>query len=157
MMAGGTTVTIFPTLSDDEITYIINHSQVKFAFVGTPEMLHQLERLWPQLPTLQGIICLNGEYQGDGEKTWSLEEFRTLGRSYASSHPHALDERILSLKGSDGATIIYTSGTTGRLKAARFTQKNCVWAIWRGLKMCAIGGTPISCEDVYFNVMPLPM
>lgn len=155
MMAGGTTVTIFPTLSNDEIAYIINHSEVKFAFVGTPEMLHHLKSLWPQLPTLQGIICLNGEYKGDGEKTWSLEEFRALGRSYASSHPYALDERISSLKGNDGATIIYTSGTTGKLKAARFTQKDCVWAIWRGLKMCAIGGTPITYDDVYFNVMPL--
>jgi len=154
-MAGGTTVTIFPTLSDDEIIFIVNHSEVKYIFTGTPLLVDRLQRLRPELPTLQGIVCLTEAFTGNEIDTWSLDQFCTLGRQWLSQHPGALDARISSLQASDGATIIYTSGTTGKLKAARFTQKDCVVATWRALKMCAVGGTPVNYEDVYFNVMPL--
>ncbi|MGE5453754.1 MAG: AMP-binding protein, partial [Methylocystaceae bacterium] len=145
-MAGGTTVTIFPTLSDDEIIFIINHSAVKYIFTGTPVLVDRLQSLHTEIPGLEGIICLTEAFTGNEVDTWSLDQFRALGRKWQADHPVDLDARINSLQADDGATIIYTSGTTGKLKGARFTQKDCVVATWRALKMCAVGGTPVNFE-----------
>lgn len=153
--AGAITVTIFPTLSNDEVEYILNHSDVHYIFAGNPELLKNLENILDKTPTVKGLICMTGNYNGDGKRTWSLEQFRAMGRDYAWKHQGQLDQRRHSITADDGATIIYTSGTTGKLKPARFTHKGCVAAAWRGIRFNAEGGKFFNYEDTYFSVMPL--
>ncbi|HHW61511.1 MAG TPA: long-chain fatty acid--CoA ligase [Syntrophomonadaceae bacterium] len=155
IIAGGVTVTIFPTLIDNEVEYILNHSQVQYIFAGNPEIAANIEKLMHKTPSVKGLICMSGVYDGDGQKTWNLEQFRAMGRLYAFEHPGELEKRWQSVEADDAATIIYTSGTTGKLKPARFTQKGCVAAAWRGIRFNAEGGKFWNYNHTYFSVMPL--
>ncbi|HZK42939.1 MAG TPA: long-chain fatty acid--CoA ligase [Syntrophomonadaceae bacterium] len=155
-LAGGVTVTIFPTLSDDEIMYILTHSKVNYVFAGDKELLERVQALWDKVPTIKGIICFDKSFTGDKVKTWNLQQLIDLGRDYQVENPDLLQECINTITANDPATVIYTSGTTGKLKPALFSHKDCVVAAWRGLKINTIGGTPLTYENtVYLSVMPL--
>ena len=153
--AGGCTVSIFPTLSDFDIKFIMNHSAVKYCFAGTPELVNKILNLKHELPTLQGIICLAGDYNGDGIETWSLEQFQNQGREYQKQNPTALLDRCQSISGDDPAATVYTSGTTGKLKAARFSHEEVIGGIWRSNRALAMGKMAYISEEVYLSVMPL--
>lgn len=155
VFAGGCTVSIFPTLSNDDITFIINHSAVKFAFAGTPELVAKLQQLKNELPTLQAIICLSSDFSGDELTTWNLEQFRRLGRAYQAQHPEDLSLRTRSITPDDYAATVYTSGTTGKLKAARFSHEDVIGGIWRSDKQLALGNFAYASDEVYLSVMPL--
>lgn len=155
LTAGGLTVTIFPTLGDHEVEYIMNHSQVQYIFVGSVELLNKIMEMWIRMPNLKGIICFDSSYQGDAEKTWNLDQFREMGKNFQKENPEAINKRWQSLKGTDGATIIYTSGTTGKLKAALFTHKDIIVTAWRSVKATALGGWVFDYNIVNLCIMPL--
>ncbi len=154
-MAGGCTTTIFPSLSSDDVEFIVNHSQVTYFFVGSPELLQKIEILQPKLPSIKGFICMSGNFRGDESKTWNLEQLRQLGRDYMSKKPRELGERVQSLTENDAATTVYTSGTTGKLKAARLTHGEVIGGLWRSIRNCAMGNIEYNSDDVYLSVMPL--
>ncbi len=155
VLAGGCTVSIFPTLSDSDISFIINHSEVKYCFAGTPELVEILQNIQSELPTLKGIICLTDNFKGDGLKTWNLNQFRELGRDHQKKNPPALLERYQSITPDEPVATIYTSGTTGKLKAARFTHGDVIGAIWRSNRGLAMGGKAYKSSELYLSVMPL--
>lgn len=155
VLAGGCTVSIFPNLSDYDISFIINHSEVKYCFAGTPALAKHLQEIKSNLPTLKGIICLTGDFTGDGLETWNLEQFRTLGREYLNKNFNALLARYESITPEDPAATLYTSGTTGRLKAARFTHGEVISGIWRSNRGLAMGNKAYKSTEVYLSVMPM--
>lgn len=154
-LVGGCTTTIFPSLSGDDVEFIVNHSQVSYFFVSNPDLLLKVQQLKPKLPSVRGFICMTGDFQGDGVETWSLEQLRQIGRNYQKENPNALRERWQSLTEDDAATTVYTSGTTGKLKAARLTHGEVIGGLWRSLRNGAMGNVEFNCDDVYLSVMPL--
>jgi len=154
-LAGGCTTTIFPSLSNSDVEFIVKHSQVNFFFAGSPELVQKIEALRANLPSIKGIICMTGNFQGDGTETWSLTQLRDLGRKYQSENPYELEQRWQGLGENDAATTVYTSGTTGKLKAARLTHGQVTGGVWRSLRNEAMGNMEFNCHDVYLSVMPL--
>lgn len=155
VLAGGCTVSIFPNLSDYDISFIINHSEVKYCFAGTPELANKLQAIKSQLPSLKGIICLTGNFDGDGLETWNIDQFRALGRAYQKINPQALSERYARITPDDPAATLYTSGTTGKLKAARFTHGEVISGIWRSNRGLAMGNKAYKSTEVYLSIMPM--
>lgn len=153
-ISGGCTVSIFPTLADDEIKFIINHSEVKYIFTGNIDLQNKIESLWKDLPTLKGCICFDSEYIGDGIKTWNLESFRSAGKKFAKNNPSKLKERTGEIKSGDPVNTIYTSGTTGKLKAARYSHADWVGGIWRSQQGQLDGNFIWTSDDVYGSIMP---
>ncbi len=154
-LAGGCTTTIFPSLGNEEVEFIVNHSQITYFFVGNSELLQRVAGLKSKLPSLKGFICMSGDFQGDGIETWNLEQLRQLGRNYQREYPHDLGDRGQSLTEKDAATTVYTSGTTGKLKAARLTHGEVIGGLWRSLRNEAMGNVEYNCHDIYLSVMPL--
>jgi long-chain acyl-CoA synthetase len=153
-ISGGCTVSIFPSLSNDEIKFIMNHSDVNYIFTGNIELQEKIESLWKEMPALKGCICFDKEYKGDGVKTWNLDSFRAEGKKFAESNPSKLKERIADIKSTDPANTIYTSGTTGKLKAARYTHADWIGGIWRSIQGQLDGNFMWMDNDVYGSIMP---
>jgi long-subunit acyl-CoA synthetase (AMP-forming) len=48
----------FPSLSKDDVKFIVNHSQVNYLFAGSPALAEMVNSLREEQPTLKGIIVL---------------------------------------------------------------------------------------------------
>tara|TARA_Y100000996_G_scaffold291098_1_gene230084 strand:+ start:721 stop:2496 length:1776 start_codon:yes stop_codon:yes gene_type:complete len=116
--SGMTTVTIYPTLIEDQIRFIINNSDSKIIFV---EDMYQYERVLSiknECPKLEKIILMN--FDNSLTDNLNLTKFIQLGEN------NDIDLLNIRKKISDNdlVTLIYTSGTTGVPKGVMLTHKN---------------------------------
>lgn len=154
-LAGGCTTTIFPSLGKDDVKFIINHSQVNYVFVGNKDLAEMINSFRTELPTLKGIIILQGLEAGNGQDLFSLDEIRQAGRKKIEEQADLVANRVATITPEDAATTVYTSGTTGKLKAARLSHGVVTDGIWRCLRNQMMGEIGVESTEVYLSVMPM--
>ena len=113
------TVPIYPTISETDYEYILNHSEAKFCFVSDIEVLEKLNKIKHNVPNLKEVFSFN---EIEGCKNWI--EILNLGSDV--SNQNEVDERKNNVRALDLATIIYTSGTTGKPKGVMLSHNNIV-------------------------------
>ncbi len=119
LQVGAIPVPIYPTISESDYKYILNHSEVKYVFVEGDELLKKIEHLLPEIPTLKGIYTFK-----ETEKYKNYEELIQLGKD--NQNPEYLGELKADIYPNDIATIIYTSGTTGNPKGVMLSHFNLI-------------------------------
>ena len=119
LQTGAQNVPIYPTISEDDYEYILNHSEAQYCFVSDEEVLHKVNLIKHKVPNLKEVFCFN---KIDGCKNWS--ELLELGKD--SSNQNEVEERKNNVKALELATIIYTSGTTGKPKGVMLSHNNIV-------------------------------
>lgn len=113
------TVPIYPTITEDDYEYILNHAEAKYVFVSDIELLDKINSIKAKVPSLKEIFSFN---EIDTCKNWN--ELLKLGED--TSNQADVEDRKNSISPEDLATIIYTSGTTGRPKGVMLSHKNIV-------------------------------
>ena len=119
LQTGAQTVPIYPTISENDYEYILNHSEAIYCFVSDDEVLQKLNAIKHNAPNLREIYSFN-EIQGC--KNW--KELLALGQD--NSNQDVVEDRKNSVKPLELATIIYTSGTTGKPKGVMLSHNNIV-------------------------------
>lgn len=119
LQTGAQTVPIYPTISEQDYEYILNHSEAKYCFVSDVEVLRKLNEIKANVPSLAGVYTFD---EISGEKNW--KELLDLGKD--TSTQNLVEERKENVKATDLATIIYTSGTTGKPKGVMLSHNNIV-------------------------------
>lgn len=129
MSAGGMTVGIYTTNSDEEVGYILGHSKSAFFVVENEEQLDKALSVRSNLPDLQRIIVMDmeGLRKFKDPVVMSFDELRALGREADEKDPERFSSTLNSLDPDDVALLIYTSGTTGPPKGAMLTHRNILW------------------------------
>ena len=117
----GTIVTIYDTLGDIAIEFIINQTQLKSIIIES-NVLAKMTRIIKEgkAKTVKNLIVVNGEDDPDsinelknlGINLYTFEEVCDKGRKEGS------DDMIKPPKPDDICTVCYTSGTTGYPKGA---------------------------------------
>ena len=118
LQIGAQDVPIYPTISEEEYAYVLNHSESKFCFVSCTEVLEKINKIKEQVPALEGVYCFD-----ELRDCPHFSEVIKLGED----HPELQDEvesRKAVIKEDDLATLIYTSGTTGKPKGVMLSHKN---------------------------------
>jgi long-chain acyl-CoA synthetase len=119
LQTGAQNVPIYPTISEEDYEYILNHSGSIYCFVSDEEVLHKVNMIKANVPTLKEVYSFN---KIEGCKHWS--ELLTLGED--ASNQSEVDAKKDSILADNLATIIYTSGTTGRPKGVMLSHKNII-------------------------------
>ncbi len=118
LQVGAQNVPIYPTVSEEDYEYVINHSEAIYCFVSDEEVLGKLNSI-KQRTQLKGVYSFN---EIPGCDNW--KEVLSLGEDTANQQE--VEDRKAAVKEDDLATLIYTSGTTGRPKGVMLTHKNIV-------------------------------
>ncbi|MNX68981.1 Long-chain-fatty-acid--CoA ligase FadD15 [compost metagenome] len=119
LQTGAQNVPIYPTISETDYEYILNHSEASYCFVSDDVVLGKLNAIKNNVPKLKGIYSFN---QIEGCKNWT--ELLDLGKD--TSNQSEVEERKNNVKPLELATIIYTSGTTGKPKGVMLSHNNIV-------------------------------
>ncbi|NRS90728.1 long-chain acyl-CoA synthetase [Flavobacterium sp. 7E] len=119
LQTGAQTVPIYPTISEVDYEYILNHSEASYCFVSDVEVLAKVNMIRDKVPHLKEVFSFD---KIDGCKNWN--ELLALGED--TSNQNEVEEAKNNVKEDDLATIIYTSGTTGRPKGVMLSHKNIV-------------------------------
>lgn len=116
LQIGAVHVPIYPTITDEDYNYILNHAEVKYIFVSSAELYERIAKIAEKVPTVKAVYTFD---QVAGAKHWS--EVKQAGDGGDLKQVEALKANV---KADDLFTIIYTSGTTGFPKGVMLSHRN---------------------------------
>lgn len=119
LQTGAQNVPVYPTISEEDYEYILNHSGSIYCFVSDAEVLRKVNLIRQNVPNLKEVYSFENI---PGCKNWS--ELLDLGKD--ESNQNEVEDRKNKVLTTDLATIIYTSGTTGRPKGVMLSHQNIV-------------------------------
>lgn len=139
---GAITHTINPRLSDEQISYIINHAEDNYIFVDL-DLIPILERLQPQLSTVKNFVVL---VDSANMPETSLANVLCYEQLLQSEAP---DFEWPQFSEETAASLCYTSGTTGNPKGVLYSHRSTV------LHARAIGANDAWGFDSFSAILPV--
>jgi len=127
--AGGCIVPIYPTLIDEEVEYIVSHSDSKFLIVENNAQLQKGLYTAKRYPGLKKIIVIDSTGKTANPMIMGYNELLDKGKALYNKDAEAFASLADTIAQDDLATIVYTSGTTGVPKGAMITHKNIMAVI----------------------------
>jgi long-chain acyl-CoA synthetase len=154
---GGVNVSIYPTLSETEIEYILNDSGAKTLLAGSPFLFRKVLKIANNCPNLQRIIPVFDDYQKylpDSELNVGVISLKSLieeGEKTLDHYQKKIEIAREAILPSDLTSLIYTSGTTGTPKGVMLTHSNFV----QNVKVCLEQIPVINKDDLFLSFLPL--
>jgi long-chain acyl-CoA synthetase len=154
---GGVNVSIYPTLSESEIEYILNDSGAKTLLVGSPFLLRKILKVANNCPSLQRIIPVFDDYEKylpDANLNAGVISFKNLieeGKNSLEHYKKQIEIAREAILPSNLTSLIYTSGTTGTPKGVMLTHSNFV----QNVKVCLQQIPVINKDDLFLSFLPL--
>lgn len=141
---------LYPTLSESEIEYILNDSGSKAILVGSPFLLRRVLTIDARGTSLQTIITAF-ESNESHEKVISAKNIIEKGKQKESEYASAIQDIFTSVTENDLASLIYTSGTTGVPKGVMLSHGNFM----SNAKAAKTIVSNIGPDDVFLSFLPL--
>jgi long-chain acyl-CoA synthetase len=154
---GAVNTSIYPTLSETEIEYILNDSGAKTLLIGSPFLLKKILKIANRCKELIRLIPIFDDYQKFTEKAKfnagiiSLSALIVEGNHVLNQYTSTINACRESILTSDISTLIYTSGTTGTPKGVMLTHYNLTQNVRASLDQITV----ITKDDVFLSFLPL--
>lgn len=152
---GAINVSIYPTLSEHEVAYIINDSGIKSLLIGNPFLMRKVLKVAGNCQELRYIIPTFKDY----EKITVPEDIKAeiisfdvlLAKSVSDQEREEINTRRAAVLPSDVSSLIYTSGTTGTPKGVMLTHSNFV----ENVNVCLQQIPVIDETETFLSFLPL--
>jgi long-chain acyl-CoA synthetase len=154
---GAINVSIYPTLSEHEVEYIINDSGIKSILVGSPFLFKKILKIARNCRQLLYIIPAFADVDkivvpADFPKEIiHFDEVLNTITSITSAEDEQIKATRDSLRPGDTSSLIYTSGTTGTPKGVMLSHSNFV----ENVKVCLQQIPVIDKDDLFLSFLPL--
>ena len=142
---GAVDVPLYPTLTTEQIGYMLRDSEAKVAVVSSLEQYEKVQAAGT-LPALEHVIVMDPGKYANAE---SFEDLMALAVE-KQARDAEFDAVIAKVTGVDLMTIIYTSGTTGEPKGVMLTHGNLAANLNYSTATIGIGA-----EDLAISFLPL--
>ena len=116
MQAGAIDIPIYPTMTEEDYKYILNHSESKYCFVSSEELYTKVMAVKAECPALEEVFTFEDV---KGARHWT-----EVAKAGSDAQQAELDARRDAVDPAQLATIIYTSGTTGLPKGVMLSHNN---------------------------------
>jgi len=154
---GAINTSIYPTLSEAEVEYILNDSGAKTILVGNPFLLRKIVKIANNCPDLIRIIPAFDDFEKSIVKlnlnagVVGLKQVIDEGLKMDDQYTSAINSAREAILPSDISCLIYTSGTTGTPKGVMLTHFN----LTENARVCLLQITIIESTDVFLSFLPL--
>jgi len=154
---GAINTSIYPTLTEVEIEYILNDSGARTILVGNPFLLRKVVKVANNCQALIRIIPTFDDFEKITGKlnlnagVLSLTEVIDEGSQLVDLYRKAIDIAREAILPSDLSCLIYTSGTTGTPKGVMLTHFN----LTENTRVSLVQIPIIEKTDVFLSFLPL--
>jgi long-chain acyl-CoA synthetase len=125
---GGVPVPMYQDSIADELKYILEHSEVRFAIVEDQEQVDKVLQVRESLPQIEMVLYHDPRgmrhYRIPGLE-WYLD-VQERGKRFHDDNPDFFTAEVAKGAGADLAIMLYTSGTTGKPKGVMLSYNNLV-------------------------------
>jgi len=142
LLLGGITVPIYPTLTPEQIAYMLKDSGARVVFVSTEIQAKKVLAIRNQTQLEHVVLMEAGAVHA--------ESMATMMKDGPQERIPSLDSAAREVKSDDVATLIYTSGTTGVPKGVLLTHGNMTSNL-----ICSMGGFELGEGDISLSFLPL--
>ena len=155
---GAVNTSIYPTLSEAEIEYILNDSEAKTILVGIPFLLRKVYKIANNCPNLLRIVLAFDDLEKYADRGNAMNPGVTClknvieeGSKMIEQYRHAINAAREAVLPSDLSCLIYTSGTTGTPKGVMLTHFNLTENVRAALEQIQV----LEKTDIFLSFLPL--
>ncbi len=122
---GAITVPGYTTSNEDEIFYLLSHSEASVVFLNS-KLLSTIENILPKLDKIKHIVCIDEVKSTKLNKTINSFDNLIDKGSKSLSKSSFKEDTLYKVKEDDVVSIIYTSGTSSNPKGVMLTHKSII-------------------------------
>ncbi len=134
-------------VTDQDIQYILPHSEAKVVFVEHLEMLKKLQKNKSKLRKIKHIILMDRASKAP-KGILHMYDLIEKGKALRAKGNKKAEERIKGIQSDDLFTLIYTSGTTGAPKGVMLTHGNICSQFKQEI-------VPLNDQDRILSILPV--
>jgi long-chain acyl-CoA synthetase len=151
LLAGATPVSIYNTLTAEQVAYIAGNCDAKVAVVEDATFLARFDQVREQLPDLELLVVVEPDgIDVDRDDVMTYAELVDEGSRLLETGQGELENAWRAVNPDDAVTLIYTSGTTGPPKGVVVTHRGLLYQL-------AVTGQLLDVESGQRGISYLPL